>query len=227
MKIKNPVSRNKLTKMKNRYDELIEEFNIITNTYALDYWKIIKEASDIGLEIFGVSFSQQKLAEDFGVGRKSIGRCLALANMNKRTEKLIKTGKISASRVVPILTNTNKEFQDEIIDKVLKEGITFEQIQRNLPIFSNVEEIKTWNFKNPVLKLNKNEHTINSHFLRKITDLSFLLTADTSNIEDKDELIIRIKELQSQLDYFINKLNGIALEDDESMDSLDDIEEIL
>jgi len=226
-KIRTRMKTSKMIELRERYDELILEMTSLNNNHALDYYKIVKEASEIGFEIFGVNFSQQKLSVDFGISRKSVGRCLALNNMNKKTQKLVETGKISASKILPILFNSNQDYQNEIIQKIMKDNITQEQIVQNMPIFESKEEVENWNYRNPMSKLStKSSNNLNIMIYRRITELTFLLDADTNRMENKDIVVQRIKDLQEKLDYFVNKLNGIY-KDDESEDLLEDIESVL
>tara|TARA_R110000744_G_scaffold270384_4_gene383602 strand:- start:2045 stop:2725 length:681 start_codon:yes stop_codon:yes gene_type:complete len=221
-KIRKRITTGRMMNLKERYDELVLEMMKLNNVHALDYYKIVKEASEIGFEVFGVRFTHQKLADDFGISRKSIGRCLALSKMNKKTEKLIDTGRISASKVLPILYTDNHNYQDEIIKKILDYKITNDQLGKSLPLFKSKKEAELWNYKNntPITPKGNN---INVIMYRRITELTFLLTADTTKMDNKDIMIKRIDGLIERLSEFIERLNDNDIEE-ESSDLMEDIE---
>lgn len=116
--------------LKKRYFQSKEQLDIIRSDETLAKWKVLSKAYRLGKRIWGNSFTRQRLAFDMDLPYTTTHRCLSLDKANKRTWKLIRAKKISASRVAYICQTKSKTYQDEIIDLVISKNYSTYQIKQ-------------------------------------------------------------------------------------------------
>lgn len=116
--------------LKKQYFKCKEELDIIRSNATLSNWKVLSYAYKLGKKIYGTRFTRQRLAHDMELPMTTTLRCLSLDKANKRTWRLINSGKISASKAAMITQTKSKTFQDEIIKLVIDENYSTYQIKK-------------------------------------------------------------------------------------------------
>ena len=116
--------------LKKRYFQCKEQLDIIRSNETLAKWKALSKAYSLGKRIYGSGFTRQRLAFDMEIPMTTTLRCLALDRANKKTWRLINSGKISAFKVAYICQTKSITFQDEIINLVIKENYSIYRIKQ-------------------------------------------------------------------------------------------------
>lgn len=115
---------------------LIKEYNShkllldkIRHDVTLEKWKVLSKAYKLGKKIWGSHFTRERLAHDMDMPMSTTLRCLALDRANKKTWKLIKSGKISSFKAAMICLTKNHKSQDKVVDFVIHNNVSTYKIK--------------------------------------------------------------------------------------------------
>jgi len=136
-----------------------QKLDEIRDNVTIQKWKILSRNYKLGKRIWGVKFTREKLAEDLDLPYATALRCLSLDRCNERNWELYKQGKISSFKLAMICSLKNYEFQDKIVDIVIKDEISTSQIKE-----LNVDNIKDMNVVRHELAIAKGYSRENSAY---------------------------------------------------------------
>ena len=108
-------------KYKIQYFSNKEELDKLRDNITLHRWKILSKNYNLGKRIWGTAFSKLRLSEDMDIPNTTVCRCLALDKINERNWALNKEGKISVFKLAMIASLKNHQFQDQIVDIVIRD----------------------------------------------------------------------------------------------------------
>ena len=120
-------SRSKLEKSYFRHKKQLDE---LRDNITLRRWKILSIAYKKGKNIWGSSFTRQRLAFDMDMPLTTVLRCLSLDKANKRSWKLVNEKKLSIFKLAMICLSKNVTFQDEIVDIVIEDKLSTYNISK-------------------------------------------------------------------------------------------------
>lgn len=133
--------------LKVEYSKIKERANSIRDIYTIKMFGILKRAYEIGKQLHGSKFSLYDLARDFDMSYFMVNRIFKLKYANEKTIKYIQEGKLSAYKINFIFSNNGKcntlFFQDEIVEQIVKKGLTINDIKKIVQLDS-IEEIESF-----------------------------------------------------------------------------------
>lgn len=195
-----PGSNNHL---KERYFKCKEQLDIIRSNATLAKWKILSKAYKLGKQIYGRSFTRQRLAHDMDLPWTTTHRCLSLDKANAKTRKLINTGKISAFKVAMICQLKSLNYQDEIVGLVISQNYSTYQI-KTLRV-NNLKDINKERLRLAVEKGYSNQYSAADNFQRWIERGKMLLLLKEKALSKKKYTEIKedLRGLNKRIERYI------------------------
>jgi hypothetical protein len=189
------------------YNKLKEEYSKILHDETLKKYYILSKAFDLGHKIYGKSYSEVRLGLDFDIPQTTIHRILSLRRANKKTWKLIKSGKLSSFKATQILLTKNNRLQDQIVRAVINDKLSTSDISEYNKVTS-LQEFKKIRLNEAVEKGFAKKSTAYISFAHYVYQLGKMLNLKKEDLpEDK---LISIKysliDIKEKIDLFIQHL---------------------
>lgn len=194
-------------KLKETYFASKKELDIIRSDVTLLKWEILSKANKLGKQIWGRSFTVMKLSEDMGLPYTTTKRCLSLDNATPKSWELLRNNKISAYKLAMICQLKKNDFQDEIVDAVIKDNISTSKI-KDLKV-RNISDVNKWRHKKAVEKGYSRQDSAYRNFKTWIERGRVFMIMPISSVGEskKEEIIEELKLLELKIKRYLEK-NG-------------------
>lgn len=189
--------------LEKRYNIQKKLLDNLRSNATLEKWKILSKAYRLGKQIWGSSFTRERLAHDMDMPMTTVLRCLALDRANPRTLKLMKSGKITAFKVAQICYSKSKAFQDEIVDMVINGNISTYNIKTiKVNSLSDISKEKhRLACERGYSRAGSAYHNFNNWMIRG----KLFMLMDQKHLPEKklDELIRDLRKLQLMINIYL------------------------
>ncbi len=186
-------------KLKEKYDSLKEELELINHDATLKRYKILSEAYKLGKKIYGLKYSYFRLSFDFEVPYTTVKRVCSLSKANFKTWKLINSNEITSFKVAQILMQHGPTYQDELIKITIENNLSTYGI-RELRC-SSLQDIKKLRLKIAVNEGFARQHVAYQAFQTTIDRLLVLMTIDEDRLPIK-----KLPKLRKEMKYLVSKI---------------------
>ncbi len=190
--------------LKKKYFKTKEKLDTIRDNATLAKWRALSKGYKIGKKIWGSRFTRQRLAHDMEIPMTTLLRCLSLNRATPKSLKLMKEGKISASKLAMITCSKCKTFQDDIVDLVIKNDYSTHQI-KSLKV-NNLKDVGKEKLRLAVDKGFTRQSSAASGFQNWIEKGKLYLLLKRAALSDKkfEEIKLELKELNKRIDLYIS-----------------------
>jgi hypothetical protein len=199
------ITENKKEELKVKYFASKVELDKIRSDATLAKWKVLSKNYKLGKKIWGHHFTREKLAQDMEMPYTTCLRCLSLDKANANSWKKHKAGKISTFKLAMICHQKSINFQDELVDMVIKDNLsTYEISELRINI---VEDINKERHKIAVQQGYSRKSSAAEQFQRWINrGKLFLLMKDKALTKTKQkEIKTQLKELNKRIEWYCNE----------------------
>lgn len=201
-----------MVKLKTNNEEKIDayfatknELDAIRSDETLLKWEILSKAYKLGKEIWGRDFTIVRLSKDMALPYTTTKRCLALDNATPRSWELLRKKKISAYKLAMVCLLKNNDYQDEIVDIVIKDNISTSKI-KGLKA-RNMQDVNKWRHTRAVEKGYSRQDSAYRNFKNWIDrgKVFMLMPLASVGVKNKGEMLEELKLLQLKIGRYIKK----------------------
>lgn len=181
------------------------ELDIIRSDETLLKWEILSRAYKLGKEIWGREFSVLRLSKDMNLPYTTTKRCLALDNATPRSWELLRKKKISAFKLAMICLLKNNDYQDEIVDIVIKDNISTSKI-KGLKA-RNMQDVNKWRHTRAIENGYSRQDSAYRNFKNWIDrgKVFMLMPLASVGVKNKGEMLEELKLLQLKIGRYVKR----------------------
>lgn len=180
------------SKLETSYFRHKKQLDEIRDNITLRRWKILSLAYKKGKNIWGSSFTRQKLAFDMDMSLTTVLRCLSLDKANKRSWKLVNEKKLSIFKLAMICFSKNADFQDEIVKMVIEDNLSTYKITQ-LKI-NNIKDVNKERQRLACENGYSRKDSAYSNFSNTIDRIKIFLLMDKKHLPEN-----KIKDIEKKL----------------------------
>lgn len=191
--------------LEKKYFATKEELDIVRDNETLLKWEVLSKANKLGKRIWGKKFTTKRLSIDMGLPYTTTKRCLALDNATKKSWELLKQRKITAFKLAMVCQLKTNQYQDDIVQIVIKDNLSTYQIKGLKP--KSIKDVNEWRHKKAVEKGYSRQDSafrqLNNWINRGL--LFMMMPISSVGPKHKEEILDNLRLLELKIGKYLKK----------------------